>query len=60
MKKKIRELKADEMNGFNDIKRYHMQMQHMSDKQKAYWKRKPYDLGGKHEEDSKGDNTGTI
>jgi hypothetical protein len=56
MKKKIRELKADEMNGFNDIKRYHMQMQHMTDKQKAYWKRKPYDLGEKHEEDSKGDN----
>lgn len=50
MKKKTRELKADERNGFNDIKRYHMQMQHMTAKQKKYWQRKPYDLGKKVEE----------
>lgn len=53
MKRKIRTFSTDEVNGYNDLKRYHMQLQHMTAKQKAYWQRKPYDLGGEQCEESK-------
>ena len=45
MKRRTRVFNSDEIESFKDTKRFHMQCQKMTDKQKRYWQRKPYDLG---------------
>ena len=41
---------SDEKLGYKDMLRHHLQQQKLTEKQKKYWQRKPYDLGKKEQE----------
>lgn len=45
MKRKVRVFNSDEIGTFKDIRHQHMQAQKMTDREKKYWQRKPYDVG---------------
>ena len=45
MEKKRRVFSTDERSGYKDTLRHHLQQQKLTEKQREYWNRKPYDLG---------------
>lgn len=49
MKRRTRVFNSEEIEAFKDTRRFHMQCQKMTDKQKQYWQRKPYEFGGRNE-----------